>query len=131
MIGLILSYASDVERLSNNTMSCSILHVMCHAIPHPATPLIRRNPARAFPLSDEQCQAYLPQFILTSYQTSEKKGKGRVSYTTMKNLNASKDDNPVILIYILLSTILVFSFLGTFLDSSGKRSPKAAVSERS
>lgn len=49
----------------------------------------------------------------------------------MKNLNASKDDNPVVSIYILLFIVLVFSFLGTFLDSSGKRSPKAAVSEQS
>jgi len=71
------------------------------------------------------------QFILTSYQPSEKKGKERVSYATMKNLNAPKDDNPVVSIYILLSIVLVFSFLGTLLDSSGKRSPKAAVSERS
>lgn len=49
----------------------------------------------------------------------------------MKNLNASNTENPVLSIYILLSIILVLSFLGTFFDSSGKRSPKAAVNERS
>lgn len=83
------------------------------------------------PFRTNNVRLTFPQFILTSYQPSKKKGKERVSHATMKNFKASKDDNSIVSIYILLSIILVFSFLGTFLDSSGKRSPKAAVSERS
>lgn len=49
----------------------------------------------------------------------------------MKHLSSSKDDNTAVHIFILLSVVLFFSFLGTYLDSGGKRSPKAAVDERS
>lgn len=77
-----------------------------------------------------QTMSGLPSTIYSYFLPNQQKEReGTVSYATMKNLDASKDDNPVALIYILLSTILVFSFLGTFLDPSGKRSPKAAASE--
>lgn len=48
----------------------------------------------------------------------------------MKHLSSVNDDNPVVSIFILLSIVLLFSFLGTWLDTGStgsKRSSKGAV----
>lgn len=123
--------ASLKQYLCNENVFNTARDVSCHTASgktaDPAESGWVRSLARAFPFQTNNVSTIYSYFL----QPSEKKGKERVSYATMKNLNASKDDNPVVSIYILLSIVLVFSFLGTFLDSSGERSPKAAVSERS
>lgn len=42
----------------------------------------------------------------------------------MKRLNSPKDDNVPVYIFGLLFTILILSFLGTYLDTSKSRSAK-------
>ena len=54
--------------------------------------------------------------------------------TTMKQQHSfSKDDNPVVSIFVLLSIVLLFSFVGTYWEpeSPAKRPSKVAIKEQS